>query len=153
MVLNPTVQRMSIVFPIGKQRFRAYLAFRHGTHPPLSGQKDLRSFIEASVATGAPGEWFHDRENIGPLASFNAPDCWTDRPYRDGVVLIGDAAAASDPSFGCGPALTLRDARVLRDHLAMEADWFVAAAAYAKEHDRYYSSLHRSHAPLAPAVL
>jgi menaquinone-9 beta-reductase len=30
MVLNPSVQRMSIVFPIGKQRFRVYLAFGMG---------------------------------------------------------------------------------------------------------------------------
>jgi 2-polyprenyl-6-methoxyphenol hydroxylase-like FAD-dependent oxidoreductase len=144
MVMNPDMQRISIVFPIGDRRFRAYLGFRSGAHPPLSGQKDVVPFVEASVATGTPGAWFGDGENIGPLASFNAPDCWADHPYRDGVVLIGDAAAASDPTFGCGLSLTLRDVRVLRDLLATEVDWAAAAAAYADEHDRYYSALHRT---------
>jgi 2-polyprenyl-6-methoxyphenol hydroxylase-like FAD-dependent oxidoreductase len=134
MILNPEMQRMSIVFPIGDQRFRAYLAYRHGTRPPLSGQKDEQPFVEASVATGAPSEWFGDRQ-----------DCWADRPYRDGIVLIGDAAAASDPAFGCGLSLTLRDVRVLRDRLTAGVDWAVAAAAYADEHDRYYAALHRTH--------
>jgi 8-oxo-dGTP pyrophosphatase MutT (NUDIX family) len=32
-----------------------------------------------------------------------------------GVVLVGDASATSDPSWGCGLSLTLRDVRVLRD--------------------------------------
>jgi 2-polyprenyl-6-methoxyphenol hydroxylase-like FAD-dependent oxidoreductase len=60
-------------------------------------------------------------------------------------VLIGDAAAASDPSFGSGLSLTLRDVRVLRDCLVSSSDWAVAAAAYAEEHDVYYSRLHRIH--------
>jgi 2-polyprenyl-6-methoxyphenol hydroxylase-like FAD-dependent oxidoreductase len=64
-------------------------------------------------------------------------------PYRDGVVLVGDAAAASDPSWGCGLSLTLRDVRVLRDQLLMTDDWETAAHAYAAAHDRYYGALHR----------
>jgi 2-polyprenyl-6-methoxyphenol hydroxylase-like FAD-dependent oxidoreductase len=60
-------------------------------------------------------------------------------------VLIGDAAAASDPSFGCGLSLTLRDVRVLKNHLLAEQDWNAAAWRYAEEHGRYYASLHRIH--------
>jgi menaquinone-9 beta-reductase len=33
------------------------------------------------------------------------------------MALIGDAAAASDPSWGEGLSLTLRDVRLLRDSL------------------------------------
>jgi menaquinone-9 beta-reductase len=144
-VLNPDLQRLSIIFPVGKQRFRAYVAFRHGTRPPLSGAKDRARFVELSVATGAPAEWFRGGVAIGPLASFDAPDNWADHPYRDGIVLIGDAAAASDPTFGCGLSLTLRDVRVLRDRLSEARDYAEAAQAYATEHDRYYSRLHRIH--------
>jgi 2-polyprenyl-6-methoxyphenol hydroxylase-like FAD-dependent oxidoreductase len=60
------------------------------------------------------------------------------------VVLIGYAAAASDPSFGSGLSLTMRDVRVLRDMLVSHTEW-TAAAAYVGQHDRYYGSLHRLH--------
>jgi 2-polyprenyl-6-methoxyphenol hydroxylase-like FAD-dependent oxidoreductase len=144
-VLNPDVQRLSIIFPIGNRRFRAYVAFRHGAHVALSGAKDHDRFVELSVATGAPAEWFRGASAIGPLASFEAPDNWADHPYREGVALIGDAAAASDPSFGCGLSLTLRDVRVLRDCISETSDYAEAARDYAAEHDLYYSCLHRIH--------
>ena len=60
-------------------------------------------------------------------------------------MLIGDAAAASDPCFGCGLSLTLRDVRVLRDRISGIKDYAEAAHAYAAEHDLYYSRLHRIH--------
>ena len=142
-VLNLDLQRMSGIFPVGGGRFRAYAVFRHDARPPLAGDKDRQNFIEFSVATGALPEWFDGATAIGPLASFDRPDRWVDHPYRDGIVLIGDAAAASDPSFGCGLSLTMRDVRTLRDCLAAEPDWREAAAAYAERHDGYYRSLHR----------
>ena len=58
-------------------------------------------------------------------------------------MLIGDAAASNDPCFGCGLSLTLRDVRVLADHLFAADDWSAAADAYAKEHDRHYGAVHR----------
>jgi 2-polyprenyl-6-methoxyphenol hydroxylase-like FAD-dependent oxidoreductase len=142
---NPDIQRLSITFPIGRGRFRTYLIFEHGTRPPLSDRKHLQGFVEESVAAGAPADWFRGGEPIGPLASFDAPDSWADHPCRNGVVLVGDAAAASDPSFGCGLSLTLRDVRVLRDQLTATADWAAAAEAYAREHDRYFHALRRIH--------
>jgi 2-polyprenyl-6-methoxyphenol hydroxylase-like FAD-dependent oxidoreductase len=144
-VTNPMVQRLSIIFPVGRRRFRAYVVFRHDSHRPLSGAADEARFIELSVATGASPAWFTPSTAIGPLASFNAPDSWADRPHRDGIVLIGDAAATSDPSFGCGLSLTLRDVRVLRDRLLATDDWAAAADAYAAEHDLYSANLRRIH--------
>jgi 2-polyprenyl-6-methoxyphenol hydroxylase-like FAD-dependent oxidoreductase len=64
-----------------------------------------------------------------------------DHPYRDGVVLIGEAAAVSDPSFGQGMSLTLRDARVLRDALLKNSDWGQAGHLYAEQHDIYYQRI------------
>ena len=144
-VINPMVQRLSIIFPVGRRRFRAYVVFRHDVHRPLSGAGDEARFIELSVATGASPAWFASGTVIGPLASFNAPDTWVERPYRGGIVLVGDAAAASDPSFGCGLSLTLRDVRVLRDRLLATDDWAAAADAYAAKHDFYAASLRRIH--------
>ena len=144
-VPNPEMQRLSIIFPIGGGRFRTYFVFEHGTRAPLSGRKDQQAFIDESVAAGVSADWFRDGEPIGPLPSFDAPDTWADHPYRDGVALVGDAAAASDPCFGCGLSLTIRDVRVLRDHLTATSDWSAAADAYAQEHDGYFRALRRIH--------
>ena len=79
---------------------------------------------------------------IGPLATFASDDIWVDHPYQSGVVLIGDAAAANDPMFGQGMALTFRDVRTLSDHLLATDDWEAACRAYAIEDDAYYHVLH-----------
>jgi Helix-turn-helix domain len=91
--------------------------------------------------------------NSPPASSDSS--CSDEQPYRDGVTLIGDAAATSAPAFGCGLSLTLRDVRVPCDHLLVQSDWDAAAITCAAEHDRYYTALHRIegwwHAPgMAP---
>ena len=143
LIQNPALQRLSIVFPIGQKRYRAYLAHRHDAFTPLTGERDRSTFLELSVATGADRAWFEGAEPIGPLASFPGADVWVEHPYRDGIALIGDAAAATDPSWGCGLSLSLRDVRVLRDALASTSDWHAAGEAFAREHDVYRAGLHR----------
>ena len=59
-----------------------------------------------------------------------------------GVVLIGDVAASSDPSWGQGLCLTVRDVRVLRDSLLRHENWHEAGHAYAEAHDRHYGVIH-----------
>jgi 2-polyprenyl-6-methoxyphenol hydroxylase-like FAD-dependent oxidoreductase len=120
------------------------MVLRADTHERLQGLGEGTKFIEQSVAAGAKPEWYAGARAIGPLASFDGADNWVDHPYRDGVALIGDAAAASDPTHGQGLSLTLRDARVLRDQLLSHSDWDAAGHAYAVEHDRYYSATHRA---------
>jgi 2-polyprenyl-6-methoxyphenol hydroxylase-like FAD-dependent oxidoreductase len=57
--------------------------------------------------------------------------------------LVGDAAGASDPSWGCGLSLTLRDARVLAQALLANENWEEAAQLYAEQRERYFDDLHR----------
>jgi len=143
-VANPPIGQTILVVPIGQQRFRSYLMYRkRGSHRHLSGSGQSAAFIQACLQTGVSETWYAGAELAGPLAEFEGADTWVDHPYHDGVVLVGDAAAASDPSFGQGLSLTLRDVRVLRDQLLMHDDWDTAAHVYAAEHDRYYSALHR----------
>lgn len=137
LVNNFQTSRASIVLPQGKGRGRSYLVCQASDGMRLQGEKDVPRFIEEVVATGMPPEYFEDAEAAGPLATFDGADCWVDHPYRDGVALIGDAAASSDPSWGQGLALTVRDVRVLRDALLANDDWDAAGHAYAAEHDRY----------------
>jgi 2-polyprenyl-6-methoxyphenol hydroxylase-like FAD-dependent oxidoreductase len=141
MVANWSRGEAVLIFPLGRGRFRSYLAYRQqGSRRPLGGDRHASEFFAACIAAGAPPEWFGRAETVGPLASFDASDRWVEHPYGEGVVLIGDAAAVSDPCFGCGMSLTLRDARVLRDQLLAATDWDAAAHAYADAHDRYYGA-------------
>ena len=141
-IFNPTIGQGVPLVPQGNGRVRAYLVSTKATSPRLQGEADLPRFVEESIRSGAPTEWYAGGQVAGPLATFDCADTWVDHPYREGVVLIGDAAAASDPSWGQGLSLTLRDVRVLRDHLLANRDWDAAGHAYAKEHDRHYGVIH-----------
>jgi 2-polyprenyl-6-methoxyphenol hydroxylase-like FAD-dependent oxidoreductase len=63
-------------------------------------------------------------------------------PAKRGIALIGDAAAATDPSWGCGLSKTLVDVESLSKHLAATEDWDVAVKSYGAEHDDYSGKLH-----------
>ncbi len=102
----------------------------------LSGSDDLRRFVDWSVDSGAPVEYFEDMTPVGALASLDSSPTWVEHPYRDNIALIGDAAGATDPRWGQGVSLTLRNARVLRDQPLSHEDWDKAGHAYAKEQDK-----------------
>jgi len=142
--INPVKSEYCVLIPLGKTRFRCYTGFyqQDGRHR-LSGQKDIGEFISTSISAGAPNEWFESTTASGPLASFDCTDTWISHPYHAGVALIGDAASSSDPTYGCGISLALRDVRILRDLLLTEKDWDVAGHQYASEHDRSFDSIHR----------
>ncbi len=142
--INPRCNGVAFVIPLGSGRFRCYSAFhKQQGRPRLSGPAAMQDFIEACGAVGVPTAWFAEATMAGPLASFDCAESWVPHPYQRGVVLVGDAAATSDPSFGCGLSLVLRDVRVLSECLVHESNWDAAADAYAEEHDRYFGSLHR----------
>jgi 2-polyprenyl-6-methoxyphenol hydroxylase-like FAD-dependent oxidoreductase len=141
-VLNPMFGQLAIMFPQAHDRARAYLAYLKDGKRRLQGTADVPRFIEECVATGMASEWYADATPLGPLASFDGADSWVTHPYCDGIVLVGDAAATSDPTHGQGLSLTLRDVRVLRDALLAETDWDRAGHAYAAEHDRHYAPIH-----------
>lgn len=128
--------------PLGHGRTRAYAWHPREREHRFQGAEDLPRFVEESVEAGVPAQWYSRLEPVGPLATFDGTDNWVDHPYRDGIVLIGDAAASTDPSYGQGQSLAAMDARVLRDQLLAHNDWDVAGHAYAREHDRYYAAVH-----------
>ncbi len=131
-----------LLFPLGGGRFRLYFVTGRREHGRLSGKDHINPFITRCIDTGVPAEWFGGATAAGPLASFEGAAFWVDHPYDGRIALIGDAAACSDPSWGCGLSLTLRDVRVLRDQLLANDDWEAAAQAYAATHDQYFSALH-----------
>ncbi len=138
-----TFGQMTLLFPLPAGRLRAYfISARRAEHRRIGGATELPWFIRYCVECGTPADWFGPAQLAGPLATFEGADMWVDHPYRDGVVLVGDAAGASDPSWGCGLSLTLRDVRTLRDSLRGNADWAAAADEYAAARDGYFQTLH-----------
>lgn len=141
--INPSLGQIVLLVPQGQGRARAYLGwYPHVAPYRLQGAEDLPHFIEESVKTGAPAEFYTDAKAAGPLATFDGADTWVEHPYRAGIALIGDAASTNDPCFGQGLSLTLRSVRVLRDQLLTHEDWDGAGHAHAVAHDRDYDVIH-----------
>ena len=130
--------------PLGNKRSRTYFIYpgvagRRG----LSGKNKVGEFLQAVQSVGVPYEWLDGATSAGPLAEFEGADKWVPSPAKHGVVLIGDAAASSDPSYGSGLSLTLLDVEHLANALRSNSDWNVALEQYASEHEEYYGALHR----------
>lgn len=122
---------------------RAYFTYPNSTGYRLQGESMFDRFIRESAKAYPPmADLCADAKIIGPLASFDASDAWVEEPYQDGVVLVGDAAATTDPTHGQGLSFALRSARVLRDELTKNSDWDAAGRHYAEQHQR---SFHASH--------
>jgi 2-polyprenyl-6-methoxyphenol hydroxylase-like FAD-dependent oxidoreductase len=140
---NFAAGEQALFFPQGRGRLRAYVAFHvNGDLGRLSGRGRVPAFFAACERAQVPAAWLENATPAGPLAAFSGADVRVTRPAQRGIALVGDAAACSDPTWGCGLSLTLRDARALSERLLASDDWDAAAAAYAEEHDRYYGRLH-----------
>lgn len=129
-------------FPLGDGRVRTYSANRVTSGKRFSGARDVPAYL-AELRRAAPqmAPAIKGARAAGPLATFNGADSFVPSPYHSGVALVGDAAATSDPSWGQGLALTMRDVRALSDRLLETDDWDAAGKAYAADHDRYYGAL------------
>lgn len=141
-VFNPEFGSIGGLVPEKQDRFRAYLGYPAQGNFRLQGPEKLSVFLEECQKVGPMfADCYAQAKSLGPLATFDAGYFWVEHPYRDGVALVGEAAAVSDPSFGQGMALTLRDARVLRDALRNDSDWDRAGHSYARQHDVYYQKI------------
>ena len=133
----------TFIAPLGKGRARVYFIYI-GTlgDRKLSGKAKAAEFIEGCRSVYVPSTWFDGVNVVGPLAEFEGADHWVSSPGKPGLALIGDAAGATDPSWGCGLSKTLVDAETLARHLAATDDWNTALQRYAAEHDDYFGKLH-----------
>jgi 2-polyprenyl-6-methoxyphenol hydroxylase-like FAD-dependent oxidoreductase len=140
-ILREDIAGVASLFPQGEGFARAYV-FHEGDDPTsYHGEAGFERFVEVAMESGIPEDVIGGATPEGPLAAFVADDSWVEHPAADGVALIGDAAALSDPTWGMGLALAFRDVRVLSDQLLASDDWNAAVHAYATEHDRHYSAI------------
>jgi 2-polyprenyl-6-methoxyphenol hydroxylase-like FAD-dependent oxidoreductase len=142
MVINPVLGQSALLFPQGGNCVRAYVVFPSTGSKRLQGTQDIPRFIKEAVNTVIPSDMFEGAFPAGPLATFEGAASWVDTPYRNGVALLGDAAASSDPSWGQGLSLTVRDVRLLRDALLATDDWDAAGRNFAAAHDAGYATIH-----------
>jgi len=133
----------SFIAPFGEGRARLYFVYVGALGDrKLSGKDAVPAFIEGCRATNVPSSWLERVEVTGPLAEFEGADQWVPSPAKRGIALVGDAAGATDPSWGCGLSKTLTDAEMLASHLVQTDDWDVALQHYARAHDDYFGKLH-----------
>jgi 2-polyprenyl-6-methoxyphenol hydroxylase-like FAD-dependent oxidoreductase len=133
----------TFIAPLGKQRARVYFIYVGAMGArQLSGKARAEEFIAGCRATNVPAEWFDGVNVIGPLAEFEGADHWVPSPSRPGLALIGDAAGATDPSWGCGLSKTMVDVEALAGQLAGTDDWDAALRNYSAMHDDYFGKLH-----------
>lgn len=132
----------TFIAPLGNKRARMYAVYIGPMGDrKLSGKDKVNDFLACCRATGAPAEWFAGVDVVGPLAEFEGADAWVPSPGKPGLALIGDAAAATDPSWGNGLSKTLVDVETLAKHLTATDDWTSAVENYAAEHDDYSTKL------------
>ena len=154
MFIGQAAGQIAAVTRIASDLYRLYF-FHHidAIRGRLSGDRDVGAAFGYLRDAGVPGDWLVDAQPHGPLATFDGAHRWVERPYRDGVVLVGDAAGASDPSWGSGLSRTLRDVRLLRDALTADKDWPLAADVYAEQHDEFWERLHDAERLSAAALM
>ena len=122
---------MFLVFPQANGRGRLYLGLPNGERGRFSGPKGAANLLRAFALDSLPGsERVVGATIAGPCAAYPGDDTWTNDPFADGVVLVGDAAGYSDPTIGQGLAIAMRDVRTVADVMLSGNDWTPAAFAF-----------------------
>jgi menaquinone-9 beta-reductase len=108
--------RILLMFHQGHGRARLYVGVGRSGQRRFAGPDAAARFLAAwepgcyplseVVAAGTPA---------GPCATYPGDDTWTDMPFAEHTVLVGDAAGHNDPIIGQGLSIAMRDVRMVRD--------------------------------------
>ena len=129
-------------FPQGESRARVYLCYAAGSAKRYSGADDVQAVLDQCVVSGVPAEVYANAIPAGPLATFEGRTTYAESAYKDGVALVGDAAANTDPTWGQGLSMALRDGRVLKEQLLAHEDWDEAGKAYSEARQQHFGVVH-----------
>ena len=129
-------------FPQGEGRARVYLCYAAGSAKRYSGADDIQVVMDQCIASGVPAEVYENASPAGPLATFEGRTTYVESPYRQGVALVGDAAANTDPTWGQGLSMAFRDARLLTEKLLAHEDWTEAGESYAEARRQHFGVVH-----------
>lgn len=123
-----------LMFHQGHGRARLYVGVGRSGQRRFAGPDGAAEFLAAwqpgcyplseVVAAGTPA---------GPCATYPGDDTWTDTPFAEHVVLVGDAAGHNDPIIGQGLSIAMRDVRTVRDLILDGAHQPADFASYGQE--------------------
>ena len=131
---------MALLFHHASGRARAYVVGQPEVAERVRGSRARETFLE--ICSGAfPEGAFAGTEAVGPAAVFPGSDVYADRIAGEGIVLIGDAAAANDPAQGQGLSLALRDVREFSELLIAVDDWQEAITTFSQRRPLWYEPL------------
>jgi 2-polyprenyl-6-methoxyphenol hydroxylase-like FAD-dependent oxidoreductase len=123
-----------VLFHQGHGRARAYLVVGRSGQHRFSGRDATGKFLDAAALNTFPwADGIARGTPAGPCATYPGDDAWTERPFADGVVLVGDAAGWNDPIIGEGLSIAMRDARIVRDLILGGANRSADFAPYGEE--------------------
>jgi 2-polyprenyl-6-methoxyphenol hydroxylase-like FAD-dependent oxidoreductase len=116
------------VFPQGNGRLRLYTCHANDQATRWAGSSGAKRFVDAFAGLRAIPNTMGLGEvtPAGPCATFSSEHTWCEKPYADGVVLIGDAGGYDDPVDGQGLSLALSDVSQLGELLLASDDWTAA---------------------------
>ncbi len=119
-----------LAFPQGEGKVRVYGSYSIEDRRRFAGPDGPRRFLDAFLMSCSPeNRRLVEGRPAGPLRSYFNHDSWTDEPYAQGAVLVGDAAGWNDPINGLGLSITYRDVRIVSDLLLGSDDWSPALFA------------------------
>jgi 2-polyprenyl-6-methoxyphenol hydroxylase-like FAD-dependent oxidoreductase len=124
-----------LVFPRPNGLARLYLMWDFARRGRFAGADRETAFLDAFRVDCLPGGAdLASARPAGPCATYPMNDAWSDVPFAEGVVLIGDAAGWNDPIIGQGLSIAMRDVRIVADILRARSDWSPSAfRPYAEE--------------------
>lgn len=126
--------RILLMFHQGRGRARLYVGVGRSGQRRFAGPDAAAQFLAAwqpgcyplseMVAAGTPA---------GPCVTYPGDDTWTDTPFAEHTVLVGDAAGHNDPIIGQGLSIAMRDVRMVRDLILDGARQPADFASYGQE--------------------
>lgn len=124
-----------LAFPQGGGRVRVYGGYALDQAQRFKGPQGAQRFLDAFRMESSPlNAHLAAGRPAGPLFSYFNADSWTDEPFVEGAVLVGDSAGWNDPISGLGLSITYRDVRIVSELLKGSDDWGPALLApYAEE--------------------
>jgi len=115
---------MFLAFPQGEGRVRLYVEYALSARGNYAGDAGARRLLKALDHAHLAGSTaFTGARPIGPCKAFPSQHAGATGVHIEGAVLIGDAAGYTDPIWGQGLSVTLRDARMVRDLLLSHSEW------------------------------